>query len=245
MAVGLRVRNQGTGQIQIGAGYRNLQLAKSGTLNTGAFSGGGTGGSPPFASWSPSGVLASTNGTSNLHVCRYINDSVATTTGFTLVQTGVTCFVYASNQAPNKTLEYYTFNATERAASGPVGLRMRGEDGTVFYDSRRKGLRVLQVVALPTVPGPPVEIGQFFPGTKIGIAIPSPRFYYFSQSQDRCTMNADHFHMTSDNRIFLSRLQVTQQTLITNTFPVGGVTMGPQNATIFIVDLTEVPLGFG
>ena len=44
MAVGLRVRNQGTGQIQIGAGYRNLQLAKSGTLNTGTFSGGGTGG---------------------------------------------------------------------------------------------------------------------------------------------------------------------------------------------------------
>lgn len=245
MAVGLRVRNQGTGQIQIGAGYRNLQLAKSGTLNTGTFSGGGTGGSPPSALWSPSGVLASTNGTTNLHVCRYINDSVGTTTGFTLVQTGVTCFVYASNQAPNKTLEYYTFNATERAVSGPVGLRMRGEDGTVFYDSRRKGLRVLQVVALPTVPGPPVEIGQFFPGTKIGIAIPSPRFYYFSQSQDRCTMNADHFHMTSDNRIFLSRLQVTQQTLITNTFPVGGVTMGPQNATIFVVDLTEVPLGFG
>lgn len=129
MAVGPRVRSQGTGQIQIGAGYRNLQLTKSGTLNTGSFSGGGIGGSPPFASWSPSGALASTNGTTNLHVCRYINDSVATTTGFTLVQSGVTCFVYASNQAPNKTLEYYTFNTTERAASGQVGLRMRGEDG--------------------------------------------------------------------------------------------------------------------
>ncbi|WP_312705247.1 hypothetical protein [Stenotrophomonas lactitubi] len=51
--------------------------------------------------------------------------------------------------------------------------------------------------------------------------------------------------MTSDNRIFISRLQVSQQTLITNTFPVGGVTMEPQNASIFIVDLTEVPLGFG
>ncbi len=63
--------------------------------------------------------------------------------------------------------------------------------------------------------------------------------------QNRCTMNADHFHMTSDNRIFLSRLQVTQQTLITKTFPVGGVTMGLPNATIFIVDLTEVPLGLG
>ncbi|WP_329859358.1 hypothetical protein [Stenotrophomonas hibiscicola] len=245
MAVGLRVRNQGTGQIQIGAGYRNLQLAKSGTLNTGSFSGGSTGGSPPFASWSPRGALASTNGTTNLHVCRYINDAVSTNTGFSLVQSGVTCDVYASSAAPNKTLEYYTFSAAERAADGPVGLRMRGEDGTVFYDSRRKGLRVLQVVALPTVAGPPVEVGQFFPGIKIGIAIPSPRFYYNSPSQDRCTMTADYFHMTSDNRIFLSRLQTVQQTLITNTFPVGGVTMGPQNATIFIVDLTEVPLGFG
>ncbi|TGW21104.1 hypothetical protein E4417_06995 [Stenotrophomonas maltophilia] len=245
MAVGLRVRNQGTGQIQIGAGYRNLQLAKSGTLNTGSFSGGSTGGSPPFASWSPRGALASTNGTTNLHVCRYINDAVSTNTGFSLVQSGVTCDVYASSAAPNKTLEYYTFSAAERAASGPVGLRMRGEDGTVFYDSRRKGLRVLQVVALPAVSGPPIEVGQFFPGIKIGIAIPSPRFYYNSPSQDRCTMTADYFHMTSDNRIFISRLQTVQQTLISNTFPVGGVTMGPQNATIFIVDLTEVPLGFG
>lgn len=178
-------------------------------------------------------------------MCRFVNDAVSANTGFTLVQSGVTCNVYASNQAQNKTLEYYTFSAAERAATGPVGLRMRGEDGTVFYDSRRKGLRVLQVVPLPTVQGPPVEIGQFFPGVKIGIAIPSPRFYYFSQSQDRCTMNADYFHMTSDNRIFISRLQVAQQILITNTFPVGGATMGPQNATIFIVDLTEVPLGFG
>ncbi|HGM5043922.1 TPA: hypothetical protein ACKPZV_004341 [Stenotrophomonas maltophilia] len=245
MAVGLRVRNQGTGQIQIGLGYRTLQMAKSGTLNTGSFSGGATGGSPPFASWSPRGALASTNGTTNLHVCRYINDFVSTNTGFSLVQSGATCDVYASSAAPNKTLEYYTFSAAERAASGPVGLRMRGEDGTVFYDSRRKGLRVLQVVALPAVSGPPIEVGQFFPGVKIGIAIPSPRFYYFAQSQDRCTMTADYFHMTSDNRIFISRLQTVQQTLITNTFPVGGVTMGPQNATIFIVDLTEVPLGFG
>jgi hypothetical protein len=50
--------------------------------------------------------------------------------------------------------------------------------------------------------------------------------------------------MTSNNRIFISRLQIAQQALITNTFPVGGVTMGPQKAAIFIVGLTEVPLGF-
>lgn len=58
-------------------------------------------------------------------------------------------------------------------------------------------------------------------------------------------MNADYFHMTSDNRIFISKQVVSQQTLTSNTFPMGSVTMGPQNATIFIVDLTEVPLGFG
>lgn len=244
MAVGLRVRNQGTGQIQIGLGYRNLQLAKSGTLDTGSFTGSG-GGQPPFASISPRGYLAATNGTTNLHVCRYINDSVSTVTGFSILQSGLSCFVFASAGAPNKVFEYYTFSGETRAAAGPVGLRMRDEGGGVFYDSRRKALRVLQVVPLPSVAGPPVEIGQFFPGVKIGIAIPSPRFYYNSVSQDRCTMTADYFHMTSDNRVFISRLQVMQQTLITNTFPVGGVTMGPQNATIFIVDLTEVPLGFG
>lgn len=247
MAVGLRIRNQDTGQIQIGAGYRNLQLAKSGTLDTGSFGGSATGGSPPLASWAPRGFLATTTGTTKLHVIRYINDSVAYITGFSIVQSGVTCSVFAANNAPNKTLEYYTFDATERAASGPVGLRMRGEDGSVFYDSRRKGLRVLQVVPLPPPPvnTPFVEVGQFFPGTRIGIAIPSPRFYYSSVSQDRCTAYADAFHMTSDNRLFMSKHETFSQILITNTFPVGGVTMGPQNATIFIVDLTEVPLGFG
>ncbi|HDS1654873.1 TPA: hypothetical protein QEL76_002829 [Stenotrophomonas maltophilia] len=51
--------------------------------------------------------------------------------------------------------------------------------------------------------------------------------------------------MTSNNQIFISRLQTLQQTLVTNTFQVGGVKMGPQDATIFIVGLTEVPLGFG
>ena len=244
MAVGFRVRNQGTGQIQIGQGFRNLQLVKSGTLNTGSFVGSG-GTSPPFARCSPRGYLASTNGTTNLHVCRYINDSVSASTGFSLVQSGVTCHVYAATSAPSKTLEYYTFNGATQSADGPVGLRLRDENGGVFYDSRRKGIRVLQVVALPAVSGPPIEIGQFFPGTKIGIAIPSPRLYYSSVSQDRCTMTADHFHMTSDNRIFISKLNVWEQILITNTFPIGGVTMGPQAATIFIVDLSEVPLGFG
>jgi len=243
MDVGLRVRNQGTGQIQIASGYTNLQLSKSGTLDTGTFIPGG-GFQPPYAANTERGFLANTNGTTNLHVCRYINDSVSVNTGFTLVQSGVACYVFASNSAPNKTFEYYTFSATTYPVSGPVGLRMRDESGSVFYDSRRKSLRVLQVVSLPTVAGPPIELGQYFLGTKIGIAIPSPRFYYSSSAQDRCTTSADAFHMTSDNRIFISRRQIFNQVLITNTFPVGGATMGPQNATIFIVDLTEVPLNF-
>lgn len=244
MAVGFRARNQGSGQIQIGLGYRNLQLVKSGTLNTGTFL--GTGGlSPPYARTNPRGFLAGSSGTTNLHVCRYINDTVSANTGFSVVQGGVTTYVYASANAPSKTLEYFTFSGADQEGTGPVGLRLRDEAGRVYYDSRRKGLRVLQVVALPVVAGPPIEVGQFFPGTKIGIAIPSPRFYYSSVSQDRCSMFADHFHMTSDNRIFISKLTVSEQTLITNTFPIGGVTMGPQAATIFIVDLTEMPLGFG
>lgn len=243
MAVGLRVRNQGTGQIQIGSGYTNLQLAKSGTLDTGTFIGSGVV-QPPYAAYTDRGFLASTNGTTNLHVCRYINDTVSVNTGFTLVQSGVTCYVFAANSAPNKTFEYYTFSANTYPVTGPVGLRMRDESGSVFYDSRRKGLRVLQVVSLPTVAGPPVQLGQYFPGTKIGIAIPSPRFYYSSSAQDRCDTTADAFHMTSDNRIYISKRQIFNQILVTNTFPVGQATMGPQNATIFIVDLTEVPLGF-
>lgn len=107
--------------------------------DTGSFGGSATGGSPPLASWSPRGLLATTTCTTNLHVIRYINDSVAYITGFSIVQSGVTCSVIAANNEPNKTLEYYTFDATERAASGPVGLRMRGEEGSVFYDSSGRG----------------------------------------------------------------------------------------------------------
>ncbi|WP_313248975.1 hypothetical protein [Stenotrophomonas indicatrix] len=59
-------------------------------------------------------------------------------------------------------------------------------------------------------------------------------------------MTADYFHMTSDNRISIPRLLVNQQTLITTTCQVGGVTLGPEkNSAIVIVDLTEFPLWFG
>lgn len=251
MAVGLRVRNQASGQLQIASGYTNLQLVKSGTLDTSTFQAGSTAGSPPFASASFSGYLSSTKGTSDLHVIRYINDNPQYITGFTIINSvsrfsGISnCWVFAANNAPQKILEYYTFSALTKNPSGPVGLRMRDESGNVFYDSRRKALRVLQVVTLPqTFTGVLYEVGQFFPGTKIGVAIPSPRFYYNSVSQDRCTCYADGIHMTSDNRIFLSRHETYSQILLTNTFPIGTATTSPQAATIFIVDLTEVPLNF-
>lgn len=244
MAVGFRVRNQSTGLIQIADGYTNLQLTKSGVLDTGTFLPGSTGGSPPSVNGGSRGLLASTNGTTNLHVIRYVNDNVAPITGFTIVQSNVLCYIYASTQAANKSLEYYTFNASTTPASGPVGLRLKNENGAVYYDSRRKSLRVLHVITLPEITGLPILIGQYSVGTKIGIAIPSPRFYYNSVSQDRCTMSADHFHMTSDNRIYGSRSPINSQILLSNTYPIGGATMGPQNATIFIVDLSEVPLNF-
>ncbi len=251
MAVGLSVRNQASGQIQIASGYTNLQLVKSGTLDTSTFQAGSTAGSPPFASSTHRGYLSSTRGTSDLHVIRYINDVPEYRTGYSLVNSvsrfsGISnCWVFAANNAPQKTLEYYTFSGATTNPTGPVGLRMRDESGSVFYDSRRKGLRVLQVVTLPdTFTGVVYEVGQFFPGTKIGIAVPSPRFYYNSVSQDRCTCYADGIHMTSDNRIFLSRHETFSQILLTNTFPPGNATTSPQPATIFIVDLTEVPLGF-
>ncbi len=244
MAVGFRVRNQGSGQIQIGIGYKNLQLVKSGTLNTGTFIPSSSAGTPPRARLTDRGFLSSTNGTSNLHVCRYINDSVSASTGFSLIQSNVTCYVFASSNAPSKTFEYYTFNASTQQGSGPVGLRLMEESGSVFYDSRRKCIRVLETVALPAWSGAPIQLGQYFVGTKIGIAIPSPRFYYESVSQDRCTMYSDFFHMTSDNRIFLSRGTVSEQILLTNTFPIGSATVSPQSAYIFIVDLSEIPMDF-
>ncbi len=244
MAVGFRVRNQGAEQIQIGIGYRNLQLVKSGTLNTGTFTGFSSAGTPPLARYNPRGYLSNTNANTNLYVCRYINDSVAANTGFSLVQSTVTCYVFANNSAPNKTFEYYTFNGSTQPGVGPVGLRLRDETGGVFYDSRRKGIRVLQTVSLPANPSFPTEIGQFFPGTKIGIAIPSPRFYYESVSQDRCVMYSDFFHMTSDNRVYISKGVLYEQILLTNTFPIGGATVSPQSAYIFIVDLSEIPMDF-
>ncbi|QHJ80681.1 MAG: hypothetical protein [Caudoviricetes sp.] len=250
MSAGLRIRNQGTGQIQISSGYTNLSLFRSGTLDTGTFGGGSTAGSPPFASWSPRGGLPYAPSESDLHVIRYINDSVAYITGYSITQEKSrfgfkTTQIYAANNAPQKTLEYYTFRNITNNPTGPVGLRLRDESGNSYYDSRKKGIRILQAITLPqTYTGAYYELGQFFVGTKIGIAVPSPRTYYDSVSQDRCTMRVDGIHMTSDNRIFTSRQGTYSQILLGNVFPAGSASSSPQAATIFIVDLTEVPLNF-
>jgi len=250
MAVGFRVHNQSSGQIQISTGYTNLSLFRSGTLDTGTFGGGSTAGSPPFASWFLRGGLPYAPSDSDLHVIRYVNDNVSQLTAFALTQEKSrfgfkSTNIYAANNAAQKTLEYYTFRNITNNPTGPVGLRMRDESGNSYYDSRKKGIRVLQAVTLPeSWTGLNYYLGQFFVGTKIGIAVPSPRLYYNSVSQDRCTMYVDAIQMTSDNRIFTARQETYSQILLTNTFPAGSASSSPQAATIFIVDLTEVPLNF-
>lgn len=250
MSVGLRVINQGTGQVQISSGYTNLSLFRSGTLDTGTFSGGSTAGNPPFASWFPRGGLPYAPSDSDLHVIRYVNDDVSQRTAFALTQEKSrfgfkTTQIYAANNAAQKTLEYYTFRNITNNPTGPVGLRMRDESGNSYYDSRKKGIRVLQAVTLPeSWTGLNYYLGQFFVGTKIGIAVPAPRLYYNSVYQDTCYMYADAIQMTSDNRIFTSRQETYTQILLGNSFPAGRASSSPQAATIFIVDLTEVPLNF-
>ncbi len=250
MAVGFRVHNQSNGQIQISTGYTNLSLFRSGTLDTGTFSGGSTAGSPPFASWSPRGGLPYAPSDSDLHVIRYVNDNVSAITAFSVAQEKSrfgfkSTQIYAANNASQKNLEYYTFRNLTNSPTGPVGLRISDESGNAYYDSRKKGIRVLQSVTLPqSWTGANYYLGQFFVGTKIGIAVPSPRLYYNSVSQDRCSMLVDAIQMTSDNKIYTARQETYSQILLTNTFPAGNASSSPQAATIFIVDLTEVPLNF-
>ncbi len=111
MAVGLRVRNQSSGQLQIASGYTNLQLVKSGTLDTSTFQAGSTGGSPPFASSTHRGYLSSTKGTTDLHVIRYINDAPSYITGYSILNSisrfiRISNFlVFSANNPPQKILE--------------------------------------------------------------------------------------------------------------------------------------------
>lgn len=239
MATGLRIRNQATGQLQIASGYRNLELIKSGVLDTNTFIGGGT----TTFTRERSGFLMSTVGNDYLHVIRFPSE-LSGQSGFAVGQEVNSFKVYVNQASPSKQLEYYTFGYAAAQPTGPVGLRLRNQDGTVYYDSRRKGLRVLAAVALPDGPlTGTVPIGQFFPGRRIGLALANPRFYYLCPNPQTCSMLSDRLHLDANNNVYLSRLQLWSQNRQT-AFTVGNFTMANADATMLVVDLTEVPLGF-
>lgn len=240
MASGLRIRNAGTRQIQIASGYRNLELVKSGQMNTSSFVGSGT----IFGSRSPSGILSSTLGNDVLHVIRFVTASVSNVSGFALCQYNNSHHVVVAQNSPSKSLEYYTFGYASNEPSGPVGLRLRNPDGTAYYDSRRKGLRVLAAVSLPDTSVSPQHLGSFFPGTRIGLALANPRYYYQSPYPESCIMLSDAIHLDANNNIYVNRIQMWSQSRATS-FTVGNTTMANFEATLLVIDLTEVPLGFG
>lgn len=240
MATGLRIRNQDTQLLQIASGYRNLELVKSGTLNVNDFIGGGD----IRYNQADSGVLSGTQGNDFMHVIRFVEDNVSANSSFSVVQAQVTTKVYVSKSSPNKTVEFYTFGYSANNPTGPVGLRLRNTDGTTYYDSRKKSLRVLGTIQLTSSPsGPPALLGQYFPGTKIGLAFPNPRFYYDSPYPEIGNMYADALNMTSDNRVFISQKNIWYQNQV-GRFQVGNTVAANQTASVFIIDLTEVPLNF-
>lgn len=239
MASGLRIRNQDTRLIQIGSGYRNLELVKSGTMNTANFVGGGD----IRYTKTPSGFLASTLLGDYIHVVRFVSDTVNQGSGFAMVQESNASMVYVIASSPTKNLEYYTFGYSSSQPAGPVGLRLRNENGQIYYDSRKKPLRVLAAVPLPSTSGPVVSVGQFFPGTKIGLALANPRYYYRSPFPEICYMYSDFLHLDSNNNVFLSVNQIWYQNR-QSAFTVGDNLMANQDATLLIIDLTEVPLNF-
>lgn len=240
MATGLRIRNQDTQLLQIASGYRNMELVKSGTLNVNDFIGGGD----IRYNQAYSGILTGTQLADSMHVIRFIEDNVTGSSTFSIVQTQQATKVYVAQSSPNKIVEYYTFGYSSNQPTGPVGLKLRSEDGQAYYDSRKKSLRVLGTIQLTAIPvGGPALIGQYFPGTKIGLAFPNPRFYYDSPYPEIGNMYADGLNMTSDNRIFISQKNIWYQNQV-GRFQVGNTVAANQTASVFIIDLTEVPLNF-
>lgn len=240
MATGLRIRNQDTQLLQIASGYRNLELVKSGTLNVNDFIGGGD----IRYNQAYSGILASTQLSDSMHVIRFAENNVTTSSTFSIMQTQNTTKVYVAQSSPNKIVEYYTFGYSSSQPSGPVGLKLRNETGETYYDSRKKALRVLGTIQLSAIPtATPTLLGQYFQGTKIGLAFPNPRFYYDSPYPEICNMDADGLNMTSDNRVYISRKNIWYQNQV-GRFQVGNTVAANQTATVFIIDLTEVPLNF-
>ena len=246
MAAGIRIYGiDGGSSIQIGTGYNNLQLLKSGTISSTTFvSEGG-----PLYSYflPPSGPLPVPSDPNALFVIRYLTTN--NTFGYcTLkrrlpVSGAITTSIFVADNAPLKTIEYYIFGQGDAPVSGEVALRIKSESGAVSYDSRRKQLRVLQSVPLPNIAGGLSLLGQFFPGKKIGLALSNPRFLYRAPYPERCYVNTDQLSMDSSNNVWISNRQVLER-VEAGAFPLGTVTAENAPATVLIIDLDEIPIPF-
>lgn len=244
MTTGFRIRNQESGDIQIGSGYNNLELIKSGTLNSGNFLAGGG----PLSNYSesPYGYMPSTSAINQLFVVWF--PTTDNRFGFSIwrrIWNGVSnVAITVAQNSPQKIIEYYIFGNANSPATGSVGLRMKDESGNVYYDSRKKQLRVLQAISLPAMTETFTHIGQFFPGKRIGLALANPRFSYFSPYPERCTMFCDHLSMDSSNNVWIGSTPVSER-VQSGMFKTGQTTLANTDATLLIIDLEEIPLGFG
>lgn len=245
MAVGIKISGATSGSIQIGTGYNNLQLLKSGTISSTTFTGEGS----TLAGYivANSGSLPVSTDPNALYVIRYLtNDNRF---GFSIVKRrlpvsgNISNSLFIAQNAPLKSVEYYIFGKGNPTATGPVGLRIRDESGALAYDSRMKQLRVLQSVPLPTMSASVISLGQFFPGKKIGLALANPRFRYAAPFQERCYMYADHLSMDSSNNVWMSYTEVVQR-IEAGAFPLGNVTAANTNVNLLIIDLDEIPIPF-
>lgn len=245
MATGIRIRGFDSSGIQIGTGYNNLQLLKSGTISSTTFiSEGG-----PLSGFflPPSGPLPSPSDPNALFVIRYLTTN--STFGYATlkrklpVSGAIATSIFVADNAPLKIIEYYIFGKGDAPVSGDVALRIRTESGSTSYDSRRKQLRVLQSVPLPDVAGGLSLLGQFFPGKKIGLALSNPRFLYIAPTQERCYVNTDQLSMDSSNNVWISNKQVLER-VQTGAFPTGTVTAANAAASVLIIDLDEIPIPF-
>lgn len=246
MATGIRIHGVDSNQaIQIGTGYQNLQLLKSGTISSTTFVAEG---GPLFSYFlPPSGPLPVPSDPNALFVIRYLTTN--STFGYcTLkrrlaVSGAITTSIFVADNAPLKNIEYYIFGQGDAPVSGDVALRIKTEDGVVSYDSRRKQLRVLQSIPLPDVAGGLTLLGQFFPGKKIGLALSNPRFLYRAPTQERCFVNTDQLSMDSSNNVWISNRQVLER-VEAGAFPLGTVTAANAAASVLIIDLDEIPIPF-
>ncbi len=245
MVVGLKISSQTQGFIQIGTGYNNLRLLKSGTIDVNTFT--SEGGVLSGYIVANSGSLPVSTDIDSIYVIRYLTTD--NRFGFSImkrrlpVSGNISNSLFIAQNAPIRSAEYYIFGNGNPAVTGAVGLRVKSESGEVSYDSRMKQLRVLQAVNLPTMSAPIISLGQFFPGKKIGLALANPRFRYDAPFQERCYMYADQISMDASNNIWMNYTEVVQR-VEAGAFPLGNVTAANTNAVLLIIDLDEIPIPF-